>query len=151
MARDRNRASWNRHIPLCAMLQSLAAGLSTVLRFLQRRLQVAAESLDLLSRLAGRGGQRLDLLRDDIEPAAELAGAGRLDPGVERQHLQRAEHREDVARADDDLATDLGQMVDDLVVLQLERLAILDRDDAAFEVLELPGALEHAAADLVDP
>ncbi len=74
-----------------------------------------------------------------------------LDARVQRQHLQRPQHFQDVAGAAHDLLADLAEMIDHLAVLHLERLAIADRDDAAFEELELAPLVEHAAADLVDP
>ena len=42
---------------------------------------------DLVGRLGGLGGQRLDLLGDHREALAGLAGARRLDGGVERQQV----------------------------------------------------------------
>ena len=42
---------------------------------------------DLLGGLAGLVGQRLDLGRDDGKTPARLAGARRLDGGVERQQV----------------------------------------------------------------
>ena len=42
---------------------------------------------DLLGRLAGLRGQRLDLAGDHRKALARLAGARRLDGGVERQKI----------------------------------------------------------------
>ena len=42
---------------------------------------------DLLGRLRGLAGEALDLLRDHGKAAAGIAGARRLDGGVERQQI----------------------------------------------------------------
>ena len=45
------------------------------------------DRLDLLGGLAGTLGQALDFLRHDGESAAGLTSRGRLDCGVEREHV----------------------------------------------------------------
>ena len=61
---------------------------------------------DLVGRLGGLRGQRLDLLGDHGEALAGFAGARRLDGGVERQQIgllgdrrDQLDHVADAARA----------------------------------------------------
>ena len=50
---------------------------------------------DLLGRLRGLAGERLDLLGDDRKAASGLAGARRLDGGVEREQVGLLRNRGD--------------------------------------------------------
>ena len=56
-------------------------------RLLGRRLDAGDLLADLAGRLGGLLGQRLHFGRHDREAAAGLAGARRLDGGVERQQV----------------------------------------------------------------
>ena len=56
-------------------------------RVLRRGLHAGDLRADLLGRLGGLRGERLDLRGHDREAAAGFAGARRLDGGVERQQV----------------------------------------------------------------
>ena len=108
--------------------------------FVGRRLHAGDLGADLVGRLGGLGGERLDLLRDHREALAGLAGARRLDGGVERQQVgllgDRRDQLDDVA----DAAGRLRQFADARVGL----LRLLDR------LVGDPAGLLHLPADLVD-
>ena len=93
-----------------------------------------------LGRLGGLRGERLDLRGDDREAAPGLAGARRLDGGIERQQIGLLGDRGDQLHHVADAAGGLRQLADAAVGLArlLDRLA----GDLA--------RLLHLAADLGD-
>ncbi len=70
-----------------AALRQLAAGVHGAGGGHRPLLQLADGALDLLGGLAGAAGQLAHLVGHHGKPAALLAGAGRLDGGVEGQQV----------------------------------------------------------------
>ena len=85
------------------LLQRLAGLVAQLAPFLDPLRRFLDERGDLAGRLVGSLGQLADLVGHDGEAHAVLAGAGRLDGGVQRQQIR--------------LAGDLGDHLDDLADL----------------------------------
>ena len=106
--------------------------LIAVTEFLGRGLDARDLLADLAGRLRGLLGQRLDLGCDDRKAAAGLAGARRLDRGIERQQVGLAGDGVDQLDHVADAACRLRQLADALVGLLglVHGLAGNTRDDS---------------------
>ncbi len=119
--------------------------------------------LDLLDELGDRGGRSTgllgklaDLLGDDRESAAVLAGAGSLDRGVEREQVRLVRYAGDRLEDSPDLARLLRELLDPgLGVLPRDSDALHDavrltrgRDALLAELLGASGGLRHLVGEL---